>query len=54
MLFNGLMGVVAPIVGGVIWEVNPDAIWWICLLGDACLSLPLMMIIGCKVSKTAL
>lgn len=54
MLVNGVMGVVAPILGGLLWEVTPDAIWWICLLGDAGLSLPLMILIGRQVSKTAL
>jgi MFS family permease len=52
MLLNGLIGVFAPVLGGLIWEINPDYIWWICLLGDAFLSLPLMIIIGRKFSKT--
>jgi MFS family permease len=52
MLLNGLIGVIAPILGGVIWQIHPDYIWWICLLGDAFLSLPLMIMIGRKFSKT--
>jgi len=52
MLLNGLIGVFAPVLGGLIWEINPDYIWWICLLADAFLSLPLMIIIGRKFSKT--
>jgi MFS family permease len=51
MLLSGLIGVVAPVLGGLIWEINPDYIWWICLFGDALLSLPLMIIIGSRVSK---
>ena len=52
MLLNGVIGIFAPILGGLIWEINPDYIWWICLLGDAFLSLPLMIMIGRKFSKT--
>jgi MFS family permease len=51
MLVNGLVGVIAPIVGGVIWELNPDYIWWISLFCDAFIVLPLMIIIGYKISK---
>jgi MFS family permease len=52
MLLNGVIGIFAPILGGLIWEIHPDYIWWICLLGDAFLSLPLMIMIGRKVTKT--
>ena len=52
MLANGVAGVIAPILGGVIWNINPDYIWWISLFGDAFIVLPLMIIIGYKVSKT--
>ncbi|MCK5403195.1 MFS transporter, partial [Candidatus Bathyarchaeota archaeon] len=51
MLATGLVGVIAPIVGGVIWNLNPDYIWWISLFCDAFIVLPLMIIIGYKVSK---
>jgi MFS family permease len=51
MLVNGLVGVIAPIAGGVIWDLNPDYIWWISLFCDAFIVLPLMVIIGYKVSK---
>ncbi len=51
MLVTGLVGVIAPIVGGVIWNLNPDYIWWISLFCDAFIVLPLMIIIGYKVSK---
>jgi len=52
MMANGMAGVVAPILGGVIWNVNPDYIWWISLFCDALIVLPLMILIGYKVSKT--
>jgi MFS family permease len=51
MLATGLVGVIAPIVGGVIWNLNPDYIWWISLFCDAFIVLPLMIIIGYKISK---
>jgi MFS family permease len=51
MLVNGLVGVIAPIVGGVVWDLNPDYIWWISLCCDAFIVLPLMILIGYKVSQ---
>jgi MFS family permease len=51
MLANGIVGTIAPIVGGLIWNLNPDYIWWISLFGDVFIVLPLMIIIGYKVSK---
>jgi MFS family permease len=44
-LIHGIIGVIAPILGGVIWNLNPDYIWWINLIGDAFIILPLMMMI---------
>jgi MFS family permease len=51
MLVNGMVGVIAPIIGGVIWTLNPDYIWWISLLCDVFIVLPLMIVIGYNVSK---
>jgi MFS family permease len=48
---NGMVGVIAPIVGGMIWEFNPDYIWWISLICDAFIILPLMIITGYMISK---
>ena len=45
MLTHGIIGVIAPILGGVIWNLNPDYIWWINLIGDAFIILPLMIMI---------
>ena len=45
MLTHGIIGVIAPILGGVIWNLNPDYIWWINLIGDAFIVLPLMIMI---------
>jgi MFS family permease len=51
MLVNGLVGIIAPLVGGVVWSLNPDNIWWISLVCDAVIILPLMIIIGYQVSR---
>jgi MFS family permease len=53
MLLNGVVGVIAPILGGVIWDLNPDYILWISLFCDVFIVLPLMIIIGYKVSEEA-
>jgi MFS family permease len=45
MLSHGIIGTIAPILGGLIWNMNPDYIWWINLFGDALLVLPLMILI---------
>jgi MFS family permease len=45
MLTHGFIGTISPIIGGLIWNVNPDYIWWINLFGDVFFVLPLMMVI---------
>jgi hypothetical protein len=45
MLTHGVIGVITPILGGMIWNINPDYIWWINLIGDAFIVLPLMIMI---------
>ena len=45
MLAHGVIGIVAPILGGIIWNLNPDYLWWIWLIGDAFIVLPLMIMI---------
>jgi MFS family permease len=45
MLAHGIIGVIAPIVGGVIWNLNPDFLWWINLIGEAFIILPIMILI---------
>jgi MFS family permease len=53
MLTHGIIGVIAPILGGVIWNLNPDYIWWINLIGDAFIVLPLMIMIPDIKGKSA-
>jgi MFS family permease len=45
MLTHGVLGVIAPIIGGVIWNFNPDYLWWINLIGEAFIILPIMILI---------
>jgi hypothetical protein len=45
MLTHGVIGTISPIIGGIIWNINPDYIWWINLIGDVFFVLPLMIMI---------
>lgn len=45
MLVHGIIGVIAPIMGGVIWNLNHDYLWWINLIGEVFFILPLMIMI---------
>jgi MFS family permease len=45
MLVHGTIGFIAPIIGGMIWNIDPNYIWWINLIGDAFIILPLMIMI---------
>jgi MFS family permease len=39
---TALVGIPAPIIGGLIWEVNPDYLWWIGVFFYLFLAIPLM------------
>jgi len=54
MLAHGIIGTIAPILGGFIWNLNPDYIWWINLFGDAFIVLPLMILIPDITKRTQL
>jgi MFS family permease len=51
MLLNGLLGTVAPIIGGVLWSYNPLYIWWIDLFVDILVVLPIMILAGKKAQE---
>ena len=42
-LATALVSIPAPLIGGYIWERNPDIAWWIGIFHYAFVSLPLMM-----------
>ncbi len=39
---TALVGIPAPIIGGLIWDVNPDYLWWIGFAYYLLLAIPLM------------
>jgi MFS family permease len=47
----GVIGVIAPLLGGVIWELNPDYLWWINALQWALVAFPLMIVLMEKYSS---
>jgi MFS family permease len=47
----GAIGVIAPIFGGIIWNINPDYLWWINALQWALVAFPLMIVLMEKYSN---
>ena len=47
-LTRAIIGIPAPIIGGIIWNLNPDYLWWIALFYTPLVSVPLMMSIPDK------
>ena len=47
-LTGALIGIPAPIIGGLIWNLNPDYAWWIGFIWYPLIQLPLMMSIPDK------
>lgn len=45
MVIVGLLGVFAPLLGGVIWNLNPDYLWWINALHWTAVAFPLMIVL---------
>jgi len=44
-LMSALVTIPAPIIGGYLWELDPDIAWWIGAAHYLLISLPLMMLI---------
>jgi len=42
-LITAFVNIPAPIFGGLIWNINPDYLWWISLFYYSLLAIPLMM-----------
>lgn len=40
---TALIGIPAPIIGGLIWDINPDYLWWISFVFYLLLAIPLRM-----------
>ena len=47
----GGIGVIAPLLGGIIWSINPDYLWWINALQWALVAFPLMVVLMEKYSS---
>jgi MFS family permease len=47
----GVIGVFAPLLGGVIWNLNPDYLWWINALQWGLVAFPLMIVLMEKYSR---
>jgi Na+/melibiose symporter-like transporter len=44
-LIAGLMGIAGPVIGGYIWEINPDLLFWIPVAQWALISFPILVIL---------
>lgn len=47
----GIIGVVAPLLGGIIWSINPNYLWWINAIQWALVAFPLMVVLLEKYSS---
>ncbi|MDQ1279335.1 MAG: hypothetical protein QG670_597 [Thermoproteota archaeon] len=44
-MFVGIMGIFAPLVGGIIWEISPDYLWWINALQWTFVAFPILILL---------
>lgn len=47
----GIIGVIAPLLGGIIWSINPNYLWWINAIQWALVAFPLMVVLMEKYSS---
>ncbi len=47
----GIIGVIAPLLGGIIWGINPNYLWWINAIQWALVAFPLMVVLMEKYSS---
>jgi MFS family permease len=47
----GIIGVIAPLLGGIIWSINPNYLWWINAIQWALVAFPLMIVLMEKYSS---
>jgi MFS family permease len=50
-MMTALIGIPAPIIGGIIWGINPDYLWWIAFVFYLFISIPLMLMIPERKNK---
>ncbi len=47
----GVIGMIAPIIGGLIWNINPDLLWWINALHWLVIAFPFLILLMEKYSR---
>jgi len=43
-----LIGIPAPLIGGYIWDINPDYLWWIAFIYYLIIAIPFMRLVSDK------
>jgi len=51
-MINAVISIPAPILGGLIWNINPDYLWWISFVYYGFMAVPLMMAVPEKKEET--
>jgi len=46
-----LIGIPAPLIGGYIWDINPDYLWWIAFIYYLIIAIPFMRLVPDKKSE---
>jgi hypothetical protein len=44
-LIVGVTGVLSPVVGGIIWEVNPDLLFWMPVAQWCLIAFPILVVL---------
>jgi hypothetical protein len=49
-LIIGVIGIASPIIGGYIWEINPDLLFWVPVAQWSLIAFPILVILMEKYS----
>ena len=44
-LIAGLIGIASPVIGGYIWDINPDLLFWISVAQWSLIAFPILVIL---------
>ena len=50
-LIAGLIGIASPVIGGYIWEINPDLLFWIPVVQWSLIAFPILVILMERYSR---
>ena len=50
-LIAGLIGIASPVIGGYIWEINPDRLFWIPVAQWGLIAFPILVILMERYSR---